>query len=232
MYKKPRIVNFISLVFIALSTSACVHAQNIDYVLLVLGIAGAFLTWMCSPFLMLMQFTLTVVVAVRSTAPIELSYVLLNLCLFIQLLWFMNPLRALYIDPSLHWWKTPKRIPTESRAILKTQDGSHFTAWVRNVSKEGLLLSIVCKEKPLLLFDKGTFVEVRFLLGKQHLVRCTAKIVREQPAEPLASESFPTYGLKIIYSDNLSQCRIQKCLEKKNYRHFNSATLSTPSQNA
>lgn len=219
MYKKPIIVNFMSLVFVVLSLSAFHDYPNIDYALVVLGIAGAVLTWMCSPFLMLMQLTLTVFVAVKSMDPLDSSYLVLNLCLFVQLLWFTHPLRLLYIDPNLHWWKTPKRLNTEARAIVKTDDGTHYTAWVRNVSKNGLLLSIACSEKPLLLFDKGTYVEVRFLLGKKHLVCCTAKIVREQQIALSTSCSHPTYGLKILYSKNLTHSLVYKTLKNNVSTH-------------
>jgi hypothetical protein len=231
MHQRPRLLTVISFSFLLLSATpllrfyhhfgndvfdieALTQGLSIkDWALVWLGLGGALLARNASRILAAGLPLLTILAGLEllfdsraKTNLLEASPSLWSAGLFLtmQFLWIIPSARRALMSPKTHWWKTPRRVPLNASANVRTGFGKNFLSKVSNISRTGLLLDTSAD------FHPGQFLEVRFLLGPLCVIHCRAEVVRRQLEADRGK-----YGLRILEMRTNSRVQMERYLNRE-----------------
>lgn len=234
MKQKPQGLNYFSLVFVLMSGVALqeliyswqLETKN-DFQLfsacfLVVGLWAAHCAWRASPTLFIALATFwSLCISVNNAALADPSVKIYQLFAFdlwgwllvLQTAWFCLSFCRIFSRPARHWWKTPKRVSIQLKAIVRTKADESYLADVHNLSTQGLLIGV--KERvPGQRLSPGDSLNLHFVVGPQKYVRCVAVVVHARSSAPETKYEVPCYGVKVTRIDELSKKHLEKFVQR------------------
>lgn len=184
---------------------------------LMLGLVGAWNAWHASRNLVSINFLcwLNIVFTLLradETLPLTdyqfFSFVLFSVLITVQSVWLYTGVIKIVNRPGSHWWKTPRRVSADIKAIVKTEYRS-FMGHIKNFSHEGLLIKVNDQEDEF-KFKVGENIKIHLMLKKYEYVQFLAEVVRHHAPLPDEGKKSAAYGLKIVKIDEKSKERIEQ----------------------
>jgi len=230
MNSRPRLLHVLSISFLLLCLTPflrVLHSQGLgafaqeslidlftlrDWTLVLTGLLGALLARNASRVLAMGVPLLSLLAgleifwemgASKNFLHASPSFWSASIFLATQILWLFRGPRKALLNPRSRWWTTPKRITVSAVANIRTGFGKTFVSRVTNLSKEGIQLDSSAE------FQKGQYLNIRFLLGPLCVIQCKAEVVRKQNRPDHAS-----YGLRILEMRTNSRLQMKRYMER------------------